>query len=300
MAARHILLLGGSGQVGRELVARPWPAPFILTAPSRRDLDLTDGAAIGAMVASRPWATVINAAAYSAVDKAETAVAEANTVNARGPAILAEATRRGAVPLIHISTDYVFDGSKPAPYDEDDPAHPLGVYGASKLAGEEAVRAGNPRHLVLRTSWLFGRFGGNFVKTMLRLAREQTSIAVVDDQLGTPTAASDLAGMLAFLAMRPDLPDRSGVYHFANAGETTWCGLARRIFKLSVAAGGPSAAVKAIRTEDYPTAARRPMNSRLSTARIRRDFGIVPRPFEEPLAEVVTALVNAGVAGSGG
>ena len=201
--------------------------------------------------------------------------------------------RRGGagIPLIHVSTDYVFDGAKPKPYVEDDPTHPLGVYGASKLAGEEAVRTGNPRHVIVRTSWLYSRFGKNFVKTMLRVAGERDSVRVVDDQHGSPTAVPDLAAALAVIAATPDLGERAGVYHFANRGETTWCGLARRIFALSKARGGPSADVQAIATADYPTPARRPANSRLSTAKIERVFGIVPRRWEDALADVVASLV---------
>ena len=292
MASAHrILLFGGSSQVGRELALLEWPQGFALLAPTRAEADITDRDAVAALVAGGDWAAVINAAAWTAVDAAEDAETEAFAINALGPAILAEETGRRGIPLIHVSTDYVFDGTKPGPYVEDDPAHPLGVYGASKLAGEAVVRAGNPRHIIVRTSWLFSRFGRNFVKTMLRLAGERDRVRVVDDQIGTPTAASDLAAALAAIAATPDLGERAGVYHFANRGEATWCGVARRVFALSKARGGPSAIVEAIATADYPTAARRPANSRLSTERIERVFGIVPRPWEEALADVIASLV---------
>jgi dTDP-4-dehydrorhamnose reductase len=259
-------------------------------APPRSEVDATDRAAVVACLAARNWTAVINAAAYTAVDTAEDAVAEAFMANALGPAILAEETKRRGVPLIHVSTDYVFDGTKPTPYVEDDPVRPLGVYGASKLAGEEAVRTGNPRHLIVRTSWLFGRYGRNFVKTMLRLAREGKSVRVVDDQVGTPTSALDLAAALMALAITPDIRDHPGIYHFANAGETSWFGFASEIFALTAALGEPTAIAEPITTSEYPTPARRPANSRLSTAKIERAFGIAPRPWEEALQPVVLAL----------
>jgi dTDP-4-dehydrorhamnose reductase len=289
---RRILMIGGSGQLGRELAAMRWPDSFALIAPSRDAVDITDHKAVASILAEGDWAVAINVAAFTAVDAAEEAVAKAFAANALGPAILAEETRRRGVPLIHISTDYVFDGAKPTPYGEDDAPNPLGVYGASKLAGEAAVRTGNPRHVIVRTSWLCGRHGRNFVKTMLRLAEMQDTIRVVDDQCGTPTAAPDLAGTLIRIATSPDIRDRSGTYHFANRGETTWCGLARRIFALSAAGGGPNATVEAITTADYPTPAKRPLNSRLSTARIENDFGIVPRAWEDALADVVGTLLG--------
>jgi len=289
---RRVLIIGGSGQLGRELAAVPWPDDVAPVAPGRAAADLTDRNAIASILADGDWAAVINVAAFTGVDAAEEAMAAAFAANALGPAILAEETRRRGVPLIHVSTDYVFDGKKPAAYDEDDATGPLGVYGASKLAGELAVRAGNPRHLIVRTSWLCGRYGKNFARTMLRLAETRDTLRVVDDQHGTPTAAPDLAGALIKLATSPDLRDRAGTYHFANRGETTWCGLARMIFAQSVARGGPSATVEAITTADYPTPARRPSNSRLSTARIERDFGIVPRAWEEALADVVDDLLR--------
>ena len=292
MTTEHlVLLIGGSSQVGRELAEVRWPKGFALVAPSRGEADLTDHGALASLIAGGDWTAVINAAGWTAVDAAEENETEAFAVNAEGPAILAEETGRRGIPLIHVSTDYVFDGTKPAPYVEDDPTHPLGVYGASKLAGEKAVRTGNPQHIIVRTSWLFSRFGKNFVKTMLRIAGERDSVRVVDDQLGTPTAASDLAAAIVTIAATPDLGERAGIYHFANRGETTWCGLARRIFALSKERGGPSATVEAIATADYPTPARRPANSRLATAKIGRVFGIVPRPWEKALADVVASLV---------
>ena len=264
-----------------------WPDDVTLVAPTRADADITDGPTISALVAGGPWTAVINTAAWTAVDAAEDAAADAFAANAVGPAILADATRRHGVPLIHVSTDYVFDGRKSGPYEEDDRTAPLGVYGASKLAGEQAVRTGNPRHVIVRTAWVYGRYGRNFVSTMLRLAAERDTVRVVDDQHGTPTLAADLAAALAAIALRADLAGRAGIYHFANRGETTWCGLARRAFALSAARGGPSAQVEPITTAEYPTPARRPANSRLATDKIERELGIVPRRWEAALGDLI-------------
>lgn len=292
MAERRILVIGGSGQLGRELTALSWPSGYLVIAPPRSELNLTNKLAIASALGTSDWTAVINAAAYTAVDAAEDAVAEAFAANALGPAILADETKRRGVPLIHVSTDYVFDGTKPTPYVEDDRVHPLGVYGASKLAGEEAVRTGNPRHLIVRTSWVFGRHGRNFVKTMLRLSREARSVRVVDDQVGTPTASVDLAAALMALAITPDLRDHSGIYHFANAGQTSWFGFASEIFAICAALGEPTASVDPIATAEYPTPARRPANSSLSTAKIGYDFGLKPRSWEKALEPVVRALCD--------
>jgi len=291
-ATRRIILFGGSGQVGSELRALRLPKGFALLAPTRADVDIGDRAAVASLLARGDVAAVVNTAAWTAVDAAEERRDEAYAANAVGPAILAEETRRQGVPLIHVSTDYVFDGAKAQPYDEDDPTTPLGVYGATKLAGEEAVRSVNPQHLIVRTAWVFGGNGKNFVKTMLHLAETREVVRVVDDQFGTPTAAADLAAALATLATSADLRACFGTYHFANRGETTWCGLARELFRRSAAVGGPLARVEAITTADYPTPAKRPMNSRLATTRIERDFGINPRPWQAAVDDVVRSLVK--------
>lgn len=287
MDDRRILVFGGAGQVGTALKALALSEGTVLEAPSRAEADIADRTAVAAMLDSGAWSAVINAAAWTGVDAAEDAVADAFAANALGPAILADATRRRNIPLIHISTDYVFDGEKPSPYEEDDRTAPLGVYGASKLAGEEAVRTGNPRHLIVRTAWVYGGTGRNFPNTMLRLAGERDRLRVVDDQWGAPTLAGDLASALLTLGLRHDLPERNGIYHFVNRGETTWCRFAREIFALSAARGGPSAVVEPITTADFPTPARRPANSRLATGRIERDFGIVPRQWEDALRDVI-------------
>ena len=290
--ASAILLIGGGGQVGTEL-RRLARADFEMVAPGRDVLALGDADAVARQVAERPWAAVINAGAYTAVDKAESDPMAAWRANAMGPAALAHATARAGVPLLHISTDYVFDGAKLAPYVEDDPVGPLGVYGASKEAGEQAVRTGNPRHVVLRTAWVVSPHGGNFVKTMLRLAQTRDTLGVVDDQLGCPTSAGDIAATLLVMARRqiddPGAP--AGTYHFVNDGEATWCGFAREIFARAATHGVVAPRVDAITTADYPTPARRPANSRLDTQKLTRDFGVTPRPWRAAAADVVDSLV---------
>lgn len=288
----HILITGGAGQVGLELLAAEWPQDVVLHAPPRQELDLTDPASVRSAFAATPFAAVINAAAHTAVDRAEAEVAVAFAANALGPAVLADMTREVGIPLIQISTDYVFDGAKTGRYVETDPVGPLGVYGASKLAGELAVRIGNPRSVVVRTAWVLSVHRTNFLKTMLRLAGDRPALDVVGDQLGCPTSARDIAAALRTIALKmiADPAAPTGVYHFVNAGETTWAGLAREILALSQASGGPWAEVRDIPAIDYPTPARRPANSRLSTEKLTRDYGIAPRPWQTAVAEIVAEL----------
>ncbi|WP_426052082.1 dTDP-4-dehydrorhamnose reductase [Brevundimonas sp. SL161] len=289
-----ILVTGGAGQVGLELARADWPSYVRLHMPTRDELDLGDTDAVRAMLAATPFKAVINSGAYTAVDKAETEVAAAFAANAMGPAILAEVTRAAGIPLVQVSTDYVFDGSGEQDYSESDPVGPLGVYGASKLAGEVAVRTGNPRSVVMRTAWVLSPHRANFLKTMLRLAADRPALRVVDDQTGCPTSARDIAGALADITLRmiadPEAP--TGVYHFVNAGSTSWAGLAREVFALSKARGGPEAQVEGITTAEYPTPARRPANSRLSTFKITRDYGIIPRPWQDAVAGIVAELLQ--------
>ena len=288
----HILITGGAGQVGLELLAAGWPEGVVVHAPTRGELDLGDIESVKAAFASIPFAAVINSGAYTAVDKAETDVAAAFAANAMGPAVLAEVTRAAGVPLIQVSTDYVFDGTKESAYIESDPVAPLGVYGASKLAGEVAVRTGNPRSVVLRTAWVLSVHRANFLKTMLRLAADRPGLRVVGDQTGCPTSARDIAATLKTIALRmiADADAPTGVYHFVNAGETTSAGLAQEIMTLSAASGGPSATVEAITTSEYPTPARRPVSSRLSTTNLTRDYGVEPREWRAAVAEIITEL----------
>lgn len=288
----HILITGGAGQVGLELQAANWPEDVVIHAPTRAEMDLGDITSVKAAFAKTPFAAVINSGAYTAVDKAEDEIATAFSANAMGPAVLAEVTRKAGVPLIQVSTDYVFDGSKEIPYVEDDPVGPLGVYGASKLAGELAVRSGNPRSVVLRTAWVLSVHRSNFLKTMLRLAADRPTLRVVEDQHGCPTSARDIADALKTITLRliADVNAPTGVYHFVNDGETSWAGLAREIFAQSALSGGPSAAVEGIVSADYPTPAHRPSNSRLSTGKLARDYAIKPRPWQAAVTEIIAEL----------
>jgi len=290
---KDILVTGGSGQVGGALVRLGAPEGFRFIAPARAEMDLADPASIAAFVASRPWAAVINAGAYTAVDRAQSEVEAAWRVNALAPACLARATAEAGVPMIHVSTDYVFPGDMDRPYREDDPVGPLGVYGASKEGGEQAVRTGNPRHAIVRTSWVVSAHGANFLKTMLRLGADRDVLRVVADQHGAPTAAADLAGALALIARRMivDAHAPMGTFHFTNAGATTWAGFAAEIFRLSAARGGPSAGVEPIATKDYPTPAPRPANSWLDLQRIREIHGVHPRPWEQATADIIDELI---------
>lgn len=288
----HILVTGGAGQIGSELQAAEWPKDVVIHAPSRVDLDLSDIASVHAAFARTPFAAVINSGAWTAVDKAETEVAAAFAANAMGPAVLADVTREAGVPLIQVSTDYVFDGSADRAYLEGDPVGPIGVYGASKLAGEFAVLSGNSRSVVLRTAWVLSGHRANFLKTILRLAGDRDRLRVVDDQRGCPTSARDIAVALRTITLRmiadPEAP--TGLYHFVNAGDTTWAGLASEILARSGDAGGPTAGVEAVTTDEYPTPARRPSNSRLSTEKLTRDYGIVPRVWQAAVGEIIADL----------
>jgi dTDP-4-dehydrorhamnose reductase len=275
-----VLLTGANGQVGWEL--RKTLAPLgEVAAFGHAELDLFDTAGLRvAMRAANPD-VIVNAAAYTAVDKAESERDAAFAVNALAPGILAEEARKSGALLVHYSTDYVFDGEKPAPYVEEDAPNPLNVYGASKLAGERAIAASGCRHLILRTSWVYGPRGGNFMRTMLRLARERRELRVVDDQVGAPTSSLAIARATAQVLR----PGAHGTYHLSAAGHTSWCGFARAI----LARAGIATPVTAIRTAEYPTPARRPRNSRLDCARLRADFGLTLAPWEEQLAEVTLA-----------
>ena len=291
---RRVLVTGGSGQLGSELKRFAWPTAWELVSPDIAELDMRDVDAIAALVASRDWAAVINAGAYTAVDKAESDIVNAWTVNALAPAAFASACASRNIPIIHVSTDYVFDGACDGAREPIDPTGPVSVYGASKLGGELAVRTSAPRHVIVRTTWVVSAHGANFVKTMLKLATDRDSLPVVDDQQGAPTSATDLAAAIATIVMRlvDDADAPVGTYHFSNAGHVTWAGFAREIFAQSSARGGPSAHVIGIPTAGYPTRAKRPANSLLSHSSIRRDYGIVPRPWEVALGDILDELIG--------
>ncbi len=280
----RILLTGAGGQVGHELAVTLAPLGE-LQALDHAALDLANpDALVAACRAHRPG-LIVNAAAYTAVDKAESEPGTAQDVNGRAPGILAgEAKRLGAV-LVHYSTDYVFDGSKRKPYLEDDATGPLNAYGRSKLAGEQAIAASGCRHLVFRTSWVYGSRGRNFLATMLALASTRDELRIVDDQRGAPTTSLFLAQATArALAAIPQKGVDSGVYHLAAAGETTWAGFARAIFERAGARPGFRAPrVVPIASSEFPTPARRPRYSVLGTRKFARTFGFSPPSWEEQL-----------------
>lgn len=298
----EVLVLGGAGQVGTELQALSWPDGVRVHAPTRADLDITDVSAVAAALDARPYAVVINAAAYTAVDRAESEIAEAWRLNALAPAILAAATSPKKIPLVQVSTDYVFAGTKPdGAYAPDEPIDPRSVYGASKAGGEMAVRTGNPRHAIVRTAWVVSPHRGNFVKTMLRLAAERDRLSVVDDQHGCPTSAADLAAVLSAIALRlaDDAAAPTGTFHCVNAGATTWCGFAEAIVAGAARRGGRDVPVTGIPTSAYPTPAERPSNSRLSTTSLTAAFGLAPRPWEAALDDLLDVLVGPVTSGTG-
>lgn len=289
----RLLLLGGGGQVGTELRTLARLRNINIAAPERPPLDITDGAAIDRLIAEGGWSAVINAAAFTNVDLAESERQAAFAVNAEAPARLAAATARRGIPLIHISTDYVFDGRKGAPYVETDAVGPLNIYGHSKLAGERGVSTANPRHVIVRTSSVYSPYGHNFVKTMLRLAGERDRLTVVADLHHCPTAASDVAKAcldiaLACLSAREFA--HYGIYHFAGAGETTWFEFAEAIIGAASDRLGKCPQVLPIRTLDYPTPAQRPADSRLDSTAIMRDFGVKLRPWRAALVETLDRL----------
>ena len=272
-----ILLTGRNGQVGWELERSLAPLGQVI-ATDLATLDLADADATRLAVRAAKPDVIVNAAAYTAVDKAESERDLAHAINATAVGVLAEETKRLGALLVHYSTDYVFDGTKPSPYVEDDAPNPVNVYGASKLAGERAVQASGCGYLILRTSWVYGPRGSNFLLTMLRLARERPELQVVDDQFGAPTSSLAIARATAQLLRR----GAGGLYHLTAAGAVTWCGFARAI----LARAGIATPVRAIRTEDYPTPAKRPRNSRLDCSRLRKDFDLALAPWEDQLSEV--------------
>jgi dTDP-4-dehydrorhamnose reductase len=285
MPRAPILLTGGTGQVGQAVLRHAEEHDLDIVAPNRTQMDLTNAQSIADMVASRPWSAVLNCAAYTAVDRAETDAELAEQVNAVAPAIMAAETATRDIPIIHVSTDYVFDGTNGAPYTEEDAVNPLGVYGQTKEMGERAVRTYNQRHAIIRTAWVVSAGGANFVNTMIRLAAERPEVSVVDDQIGCPSSALDIAETL--LVVADHLHEQSGTWHFVNSGDASWYDLAARIFVNMDQRGLPTPALKAIPSSQYPTPAKRPSNSRLSTLAIQRDFGIKPRHWHEAIDAVL-------------
>ncbi|MGZ3214959.1 dTDP-4-dehydrorhamnose reductase [Paracoccus sp. T5] len=280
---RDLLIFGRNGQVAHELAELAPRARFL----GRDEADLADPPACAAAIRAIAPLAVINAAAYTAVDRAEAEPQIARTVNADAPGAMARECAALGIPFLHLSTDYVFDGAGHLPRDEDAPTGPLGVYGATKLAGEEAVAAAGGQWAVMRTSWVFSAHGTNFVRTMLRLGAERDRLTIVGDQVGGPTPAADIAAAaLAILwGMQAD-PAKGGIYHFSGAPDVSWADFARQIF----ARAGMNTKVVDIPGTDYPTPARRPLNSRLDCGRIARDFGIQRPDWRMGLARVLQQL----------
>src|SRR5262249_25545827 len=275
---QRVFIAGEHGQIAQALARAYQLRGNHVARVGRRTISVTDQRRLlSAVIAFNPD-LIVNAAAYTAVDKAEDDKEVALAINRDGAGFVAAAAETAKVPLIHLSTDYVFDGRKQAPYLETDPTNPLSVYGESKLAGEIAVASCTNNHVILRTSWVCSPIGHNFVSTMLRLARDRDEVAVVDDQWGSPTFAADLAAAIVSIGDKvasADDPSRfSGVYHASSAGETTWCRFAREIMAQSAAKGGPACRVRAIVSSEYPTRAKRPANSRLDCSKLKRVFDI--------------------------
>lgn len=278
-----LLVFGQTGQVARELQKLAPDARFV----GRDQADLTDPEACATLLRTSGCDAVINAAAYTAVDKAESDQAVAQLVNGDAPGAMARASAALGVPFVHISTDYVFAGGGETPWVEADPTGPLGVYGATKLAGERAIAEAGGQAAILRTSWVFSAHGANFVKTMLRLGAERSELRVVADQYGGPTPASAIAAACLTMsaAMKAD-PAKRGIYHFSGTADTTWADFAREI----MAQAGLACRVEDIATADYPTPARRPQNSRLNCDAIAKDFGITRPDWKAALARVLKEL----------
>jgi len=281
----RLLVFGKTGQVARELLRRA-PGDARVIALGRDGADLSDPEACAAAVAGAKVDAIINAAAWTAVDRAEAEEAAATVVNGDAPAAMARAAAARGLPFLHLSTDYVFDGAGDTPFTPDHPTAPLNAYGRSKLAGEAGIRACGGPHLILRTSWVVSAHGANFVKTMLRLGRERDVLRVVADQIGGPTPAAAIADAL-FTASRAMVAGASGgTHHFAGAPDTSWAGLARAV----MAGAGLSCGVEDILTADYPTPARRPLNSRLDCTGLANAFGIARPDWRTGLSDILKEL----------
>ncbi len=293
-----LLVIGANGQLGWALAKKSTHNDFDMESVDLPVFNITDQDSVMGQVEKSAPDLVINASAYTAVDKAETESELAFAVNEKGPSYLAKACVTHDIPLIHISTDYVFDGEKKTPYLESDPVSPIGVYGKSKAAGEDAIRNKLHRHIIIRTAWLYGTHGQNFVKTMLRIGKEHETLRVVADQWGCPTYAADLAE--AILAVSSQVlngaKDCWGTYHYCGQGSTTWYGFAEEIFNIAnTQISLKVRKVEPVTTDDYPTPTRRPANSVLDCSRIQEIFGIKTRPWKESLSEMLKIVFSQGI-----
>jgi dTDP-4-dehydrorhamnose reductase len=295
-----IFITGSNGQVGFEL-QRQFSLFGNVLAPTRHELDLTDGNAVDAYLAEHQPALILNAGAYTAVDKAESEPAQARRLNAELPAQLAEYAAKHNIPLVHYSTDYVYPGDGETPWQEDSPTAPLSVYGQTKLEGDQAVTQSGCQHLIFRTSWVYAARGNNFMKTMLRLGRERDALSIVNDQIGAPTPARLIAQVtaLAFTPhnspLTPHIP--SGIYHLAPRGETSWHGFASEIFKQAQVLGEElaiqSGTVSGIPTVEFPTPAQRPLNSRMSLTKLEAALGVTLPVWQHQLALTLAECCEA-------
>jgi dTDP-4-dehydrorhamnose reductase len=300
----RILVTGSEGQVARSLREAAASRPHLtLEFAARPGIDLLRPETIAPALESFRPDLVINPAAYTAVDRAESEPDLVFAINRDGAGAVAAAAARVGAPIVHLSTDYVFDGAKPEPYDESDPTSPRGVYGRSKRDGEQAVAAANPRHVILRTSWVYAPFGGNFPRTVLRLSGERDRLRVVDDQLGCPTYAPDIAEAILTIAPRLTAsawrPSRGGATNLAGPDAVSWCGFARLIIAAAARFGGRDIPVDPIATADFPTPAERPANSRLATGRLAAEFGVRLPPLRQSIDRCVARLLAPEAAMSG-
>jgi dTDP-4-dehydrorhamnose reductase len=291
-----ILLFGANGQLGFEL-QRSLAVLGPLVCLDRAQCDVTDMQAIRAAFERAQPVVVVNAAAYTAVDKAEEAAELARKVNAEAPQVMAHSAALIGARLIHFSTDYVFDGESAEPYQETDQTNPQSVYGRTKLDGEAAVLAASHQHMVLRTSWVAGAHGSNFAKTILRLARDRDSLRIVADQIGAPTTAALLADVTSqILTKEHDANAKGGIYHVTGSGSTSWHGYAQHVVQWCEAHGVPlkthSSAVLPIATEEYPLPAKRPKNSRLDTGKVRRTFGVTLPSWQQSIDLLLAQIVQ--------
>ncbi len=293
----RLLIAGWQGQIARALVEAAPACPEVRAcAVGRAALDICEARSIERALSDINPTLVINSAAYTAVDEAETEVERAYALNRDGARLLAEASARRDIPIIHLSTDYVYGGPQRVAYGGHDPTDPVPVYGQSKIEGEDAVRAANPKHVILRTAWVFSPSGRNFVKTMLSRAAENERVSVVNDQHGSPTYAPHLVDAILDLARKLSAAKDGevpwGVYHATGAGTATWCEMAQEVFRCSAKLGGPTAVVDPIASTDYPTPAQRPVNSRLDCSKLNRAFGITLPSWQGGVAQCVERLVK--------
>jgi dTDP-4-dehydrorhamnose reductase len=292
-----ILVFGGNGQLGRELTRAAVSRDIAMRALSHTEADIAEGAAVASALARWKPNLVVNAAAYTKVDAAETDPEGARRANETGPATLAEACASAGVPMVHLSTDYVFDGGKRGAYLETDPVCPINVYGRTKSAGEDAVRRTLKRHVILRTAWVYSEFGKNFLKTVLRLATARDELRIVADQFGSPTSAREIAEAILRIAPLPRDEGLSGTFHFTARGVTTWHGFASRVVTIAAPLTGRHPRVTQIETVDYPTLAKRPANSNLDCGLFVRTFGIDARHWTEAV-DATTRLLAAAAQGA--